>query len=80
MSLDVENTDYDELVRGWIGSGGTTPWMALEETRVVIQSLGLGYPLRVVDHRTGQVAEAVEVATSALPASTFTPPAGCPGR
>lgn len=80
MSLDVENTDYDELVRGWVESGGATPWMALEETRVVIQSLGMGYPLRVVDHRTGNVAEAVEVATAALPASTFTPPADCPGR
>lgn len=78
LANELDNTDFDELVRDWARAGITTPWLVLEESRIVLESLGMGYPLRVVDRRSGNTAEAIEVATTALPASTFTPPAGCP--
>jgi hypothetical protein len=80
LATSLPDTDFDRLVHDWTASGRLNPWLGVEETRIVIQTSGLGYPVRVVDHRTGVTVEVVEYRTSAQPPSSFTPPPACAGR
>jgi hypothetical protein len=80
LASSLPNADFDQLVHDWTASGRLNVWLGVEETRIAIQTSGLGYPVRVVDHRTGITVEAVEYRTTAQPPSAFTPPQGCAGR
>ena len=77
---DVEAESLDAVVKAVMQSEKLSVVLGIEEGQIAAQTVGLGYPVRVKDLRSGHLIEAVEIDRRAQPASAFTPPAACPGN
>jgi len=80
LAPDLPSEELDELATRWLGSPRAALAQQLDAGAAAIGGLGSGFPLRLENLRNGLVFEAVEVRQAALPASSFTPPSGCPGQ